>query len=93
MAENGDYGLLLAFDADGDFVRGFEAGRLWTQLQDPEEHETLIGQALHATNAEMILRMGEALDLEIAAEPQDETWITITSILEAVSVSGDEENK
>jgi hypothetical protein len=70
---------LLEFDADGDFVRGFEAGRFWTQLQE-SDHNELIGQPLHAANAEMILRMGESLGLVIAAEPIDETWITITGI-------------
>lgn len=74
------HALLLAFDADGEFVRGFEAGRLWTQLQDEEQHEALIGQPLHASNAEMILRMGEALSLSITAEPQDENWLAITAI-------------
>ena len=83
MPSEGRHSLLLEFDADGDFVRGFEAGRLWTQLQDPEQHEALIGQPLHATNAEMILRMGEALDLVIAAEPQDDTWITIREVSDA----------
>lgn len=77
-----DFSLVLAFDADGEFVRGFEAGRLWTQLQDLEQRDELIGQPIHASNAEMVLRMGESLGLSIAAEPQDETWITITSIEE-----------
>lgn len=78
MSEFG-HALLLAFDADGDFVRGFEAGRFWTQLQEGDRDD-LIGQPLHASNAEMILRMGEALGLTIAAEPQDETWIVVTGI-------------
>lgn len=74
------HSLVLAFDADGDFVRGFEAGRAWEQLKaDPDD---LIGQPLHATNAEMLMRMGESLDLTIAAEPQDDTWIVVRSVEE-----------
>lgn len=86
MSEMGYGELLLAFDADGEFVRGFEAGRFWTQLQEGD-HDELVGQPLHASNAEMVLRMGEALGLTIAAEPQDDTWITVTAV---DPISGDD---
>ena len=75
-----DYELVLAFDADGEFVRGFEAGRLWEMLKDPEIRDDLIGQPLHASNVEMLMRMGESLGLSIAAESQDETWIAVSAI-------------
>lgn len=81
MADEVRYGLLLEFDADGDFVRGFEAGRFWTQLQDELHRDELVGQPLHLSNAEMVLRMGESLGLVIACEPQDDDcWMLVTAI-------------
>jgi hypothetical protein len=67
-----DYKLLLAFDTDNEeFCRGFEAGRLWEILKSGEE----VSQTIHATNAEMAIRMCESLDREFSAEPLDDAWI------------------
>lgn len=71
-----DYGLLLGFDSDDpEFCRGVEAGRLWEQLKSGEPVE----QMIHATNAEMAIRMCEALEREFSAEPIDDTWIEFRS--------------
>jgi hypothetical protein len=66
---------VLAFDNDhSEFVRGFECGRLWEMLKtDYQEFE----QHIHATNAEMVLRMAEATERVVAAETLDETWMML----------------
>lgn len=67
-----NYSLALAFDTDdSEFCRGVEAGRLWEQLKTGEE----VSQTIHATNAEMAIRMCESLEREFSAEPLDDTWI------------------
>ena len=70
------HGCLLPFDADEpQFARGFEAGRLWALLRErPEEP---VEELVHASNAEMILRMGEALAREVRSEDVDEAWIEV----------------
>jgi len=66
---------LLAFDTDSpEFARGFEAGRLWTQLQEPLQE---IEEIVHARNSEMMLRMGEATGRRATGESIDETWTRI----------------
>lgn len=69
---------VLAFDTDEPgFARGFEAGRIWTLLQ--EDPDAVVGQPFHAANAEMVLRMVEALDLPLRAEfTDDETWMVLS---------------
>lgn len=69
-----DYALALAFDTDDpEFVRGVEVGRLWEQLKAGDAD----GQMFHATNAEMVMRMAESLDLDVRAEDVDETWMVL----------------
>ncbi len=66
------HSLLVEFDSDApEFVRGFEAGRLWEQLKDPDP----FGQTIHANNAEMVIRMCEQVQRDFSAEELDETWI------------------
>lgn len=73
MSEAG-FDLLLPFDTDdAEFVRGFEAGRLWEQLKSGEP----IDQTIHAANAEMAIRMCEAAERQFSAEELDETWIEL----------------
>lgn len=69
--------LALAFDTDDpQFARGFEAGRIWTLMQ--QDPAALIGQPIHATNVEMVVRMMEALDLGYRAEfTADATWMVL----------------
>jgi hypothetical protein len=43
-------------------------------MSEREEIEELI----HATNAEMALRMAESLDREVASTEVDATWIKVT---------------
>lgn len=66
------YSLALAFDTDDlGFARGVEVGRLWEQLKTGEE----VQQTIHASNAEMAIRMCEALERTFSAEVLDDTWI------------------
>lgn len=66
------HGLLLPFDTDDEqFVRGFEAGRLWEMLKRGEPFD----QAFHASNAEMVLRMAEATEMPHRAEQVGGEWM------------------
>ena len=48
--------LLVPFDSnDPEFTRGFEAGTLWQRMQTEGE----VKATIHATNAEMVMRMAE----------------------------------
>lgn len=69
------FNLLLPFDSeDPEFARGFEAGRLWEKIKN--DHTTW-DQMIHATNAEMVMRMAEVEDRGFRAEIIDEEWINV----------------
>ena len=70
------YILDLPFDTDSeDFVRGFEAGRIWTLME--ENPTKLTGLIFHAVNAEMVMRMIEKKGLPLKAKfTDDERWMT-----------------
>ena len=69
--------LLLAFDTDGEeFVRGFEVGRLWMMLREFPDME--VEETLHASNAEMLLRLAEATKRHVRTRDLDPTWVTAT---------------
>jgi hypothetical protein len=71
------YGLLLAFDTeDAEFARGFEVGRLWSLLRENPDAE--ICEQAHAVNAEMLLRLAEAIGREVWTEDVDEAWVLAT---------------
>jgi hypothetical protein len=75
----GGFGCVLPFDTDdSEFCRGFEAGRLWEMLRDHEGDAPLAGQQFHASNAEMILRMLDALGRnDLRADIEDDTWMVL----------------
>lgn len=66
----------LQFDTSAsEFVRGVEIGRLWEMLKlapGPVE------EYVHASNAEMILRLAEATGRAVHSEDLDETWLFVT---------------
>jgi len=68
--------MILPFDTDSeDFVHGFEAGRIWTLME--ENPDKLTGLIFHAVNAEMIIRMIERKGLHLKAKfTDDERWMT-----------------
>jgi hypothetical protein len=66
------HALVIAFDSSApDFVRGVEVGRLWEQLKSDEP----VQQEVHASNAEMLLRMAEATGRPLKADPLGDTWL------------------
>jgi hypothetical protein len=68
--------MVLPYDTDDEsFVRGFEAGRLWTLMQ--ECPEKLPGMLFRASNSEMVMRMIESRELKLKAKfTDDENWMT-----------------
>lgn len=73
MPEN--YSLALPFDTDDpEFVRGFEAGRLYemTAIGEP------FTQTIHASNTEMAMRICEAREVPFRAEQLDDNWTELS---------------
>lgn len=67
---------LLPFDTyHPQFTRGFEAGRIWTLLS--ERPDDRVDEVVHGVNAEMLLRMGDALGRQVRSRDIDETWIAV----------------
>lgn len=80
------FNCLLPFDSDDpEFVRGFEAGRIYdlvgnllaVDANDAEWHD-FMPITVHAVNAEMVLRIAEALDCHARSVDLDDTWIEVT---------------
>lgn len=62
--------LLLAFDSDHpEFVRGFEAGRLWALCQERSDEFT---ETIHWKNAEMLTRIHEATGRSFYTTPAND---------------------
>ena len=73
MREIGHF-LSLSFDTSGsDFVRGVEVGRLWEQLKSDEP----VSGQVHASNAEMLLRMADSTGRGLTTETLDDTWLQV----------------
>jgi hypothetical protein len=75
-----NWALVLPFDTDSeDFVRGFEAGRIWTLME--ENPDKLTGLIFHAVNAEMVIRMLEKKGLPLKAIfTDDEQWMRFDDV-------------
>lgn len=70
------FGLALAFDTDSrEFARGVEVGRLWEELRADSGAE--VDQMVHICNAEMMIRMADALGRDVSSEEHDSTWMTV----------------
>jgi hypothetical protein len=78
VSDSTEYGLVMAFDSDDpEFVRGFEIGRLYEMAQRcPEPFE----QTVHASNTEMVIRVGEATGRRVSASeiPETDDWLSVT---------------
>ena len=72
--------LILPFNNDDEnFIHGFEAGRIWTLME--ENPDKLPGLIFHAVNAEMVMRMLESRGLPLVAEfTDDERWMRFNDI-------------
>ena len=70
-----NYALALAFDTDApEFARGVEVGRLWERLRlDPDPAYEMV----HIANAEMLLRIGDALGRVVSGKEHDKIWMTV----------------
>jgi hypothetical protein len=75
MSENAGYNLILAFDTDDpEFARGFEAGRMWERVKGDA---TTWDEMIHASNAEMVMRMCESQDRAFRADVVDDDWVHV----------------
>lgn len=74
MSEH-NWKLVLPFDTDNpEFVRGFEAGRIWERVQNDRTDWDAI---IHGTNAEMVMRMCETEGRSYRAEIMDDTFVHV----------------
>jgi len=70
------YACALEFDTTTtDFVRGVEIGRLWEILKNSSE---AVEEVVHASNAEMVLRVAEATGRLARSEELDDTWLLVS---------------
>lgn len=75
VTENSGWSLLLAFDSDDpEFARGFEAGRMWERVKDDR---TTWDATVHASNAEMVMRMCESQERTFRAETLDDDYVQV----------------
>jgi hypothetical protein len=66
--------LVCPFDSDHpEFTRGFELGVLWERLKKPGPFEA----TLHATNAEMVMRVAEAAGRSFSGEDIGDDWVSV----------------
>lgn len=69
--------LLLPFDnVSRRFAHGFECGHVWTRMR----YGDLGPHTMHQGNAEMVLRMAEACDLNVRCDipEDDDTWMHVS---------------
>lgn len=67
--------LRLPFDTDDpEFTRGVEIGLLWAALRDNPGTQVF---TLHATNAEMILRVAEVTGRAVRSLELGEDWLDV----------------
>lgn len=66
----------LSFDTDEpEFVRGFEAGRLWTLLQgQPAE---VVEENVHVSNVEMVMRISDVLRRRAVSQEIGDGWLLV----------------
>ena len=71
----GGFTCVLGFDTDDpEFARGVELGRLLERLRvEPDP----LSELVHISNAEMVLRVGDALRRPVIGEEYDGTWMIV----------------
>ncbi len=71
-----EFELMLEFDRDDvSFARGVEVGILWHRL----ETESLpVAGIVHADNAEMAIRLADAMAVSAQADDSDGDWLWVT---------------
>lgn len=69
-----DVDLICPFDSDDpEFTRGFEIGMIWERLKSGEP----CAATIHASNAEMILRLAETSGMRFRAQDLSEEWLHV----------------
>ncbi len=69
------YELVVAFDrADPVFARGVEIGMLWQRLH---AEPLPVSATIHASNAEMAMRLAEASGCSVRADGLDDDWLMV----------------
>ena len=69
------YACALRFDTDAsEFVRGVEVGRLWEIVRNTED---VVEEFVHSSNAEMVMRIADALGRRVLSEELDNTWLLV----------------
>jgi hypothetical protein len=80
---NDRYDLKLAFDSDAaEFARGVEIGMLYDRLRSSA---LPVHTTIHASNAEMVLRLGEAFGCQVHADELDADWLSVEFCCESVN--------
>ncbi|MCA1701916.1 MAG: hypothetical protein LC808_01040 [Actinobacteria bacterium] len=76
VMEPTNYSLIVAFDQDTPaYARGFEMGALWQRLQsEPWPVEAVV----HACNAEMCVRLAEAVGVVAQSTELGDDWLSVT---------------
>jgi len=70
------YACALRFDTDAsEFIRGVEVGRLWETLKNTDDP---VEEFVHASNAEMVLRLAEATGRPVHSEELNDPWLLVT---------------
>lgn len=83
----GAFEPILAFDSDSaEFSRGFEAGRIWALLSVVPT--TKLVEVVHCRNAEMMLRMAEAMRYRVSSEEGDDVWMRVEFSPDTTSGAG-----
>jgi hypothetical protein len=82
------FNLLMPFDSDhAEFTRGFEAGRVYDLVgnllatdANPDEWADFMPLTVHASNAEMMLRIAESHECHVYSEDveDDSNWLHVT---------------
>lgn len=76
MTDPSGHTCLLPFDTDdAEFARGFEAGRIWMLLRTSDGE---VVECIHASNAEMAMRLAEAADRQVVATELGHDWLEAT---------------
>lgn len=71
-----DYVLVVPFDRDSaDFARGVEVGVLYQRLlTEPRP----VSATVHGSNAEMVLRLADAVGASASAVDLGQDWMSVT---------------
>lgn len=75
MSDSDSYSLVLPFDSDNpEFTRGFEIGRIYGQL---DTRPPTLNGTIHATNAEMLIRVAEQAGYTYRGEPLGPDFLAV----------------